>query len=494
MKRPWEYFILPAVWLTGTLLSIPLNCNAQTPDRPNIIFMMSDDQSWNGLSVAMHPDIENSKNQIVNTPNLAKLSSQGMRFSNAYSPASVCSPTRLSIMNGRSPAANHWTKAARSITADQNPKLLPPQCIRAINRSDVTIGEALQSAGYATAHFGKWHISGGGPGQNGFDVHDGDIGNEHAFKFSDPNPVDIFGMCDRASKFMQDSQKAGKPFYLQLSWHALHAPENASKASLAKYQNKGRNQKNIGQLALTEDLDNGVGRILQALDKLDLVDNTYVIYTSDNGGGGGGGKNRVLSGGKGSVWEGGIRVPFIIRGPNIKAGSWCHQSIAGYDMFPTFCEIADVKNLPSKTLATLEGGSILPLLRSPTKGKVKRPREGLVFHFPHYQSSDGPHSSIILDNFKVIYFYETGKSALFNLKEDIAERSDLAGKNPDKTRELTTQLSNYLQAINAQLPVNNPSYDPTKPTSSRKGGNGGNRGNRNGKKQRRSSKKRGRDR
>ncbi len=475
-----------AVILVHALLCLSA---AHADERPNIIFMMSDDQSWNGLAVAMHPEMNNSKNPIVDTPNLQRLADQGMRFSAAYAPASVCSPTRLSIINGRSPAANHWTKASRSLTAAANPKLLPPQNIKSINASDVTIGEALKSAGYRTAHFGKWHIQGGGPGRHGFDEHDGNTGNEHAFKFSDPNPVDIFGMCDRAAKFMKSSKEAGKPFYIQLSWHALHAPDNALKVTLAKYKDKGRNAKNIGQLALTEDLDTGVGRIMKALDDLELADKTFLIYTSDNGGGGGRGKSKALSGGKGSVWEGGIRVPFIIRGPGVKPNSWCHESIVGYDMYPTFCEVAGVKKLSAATKSNLEGGSILPLLKNAGQGKVKRPREELVFHFPHYQSADGPHSSIILSDYKLIHFYESGKSSLFNLNRDIGEKNDLAQSNPAKTQELEKRLKGYLKDVNAQMPTRNPNYDPTKPTSSNK-----ERGrNRNDKRNRKDDKKRRRD-
>ena len=202
---------------------------ASAPSTPNIIFMMSDDQSWNGLSVQMHPEIANSKNKIVSTPNVERLASQGMRFAAAYSPACVCSPTRASLMSGQSPAAINWTKASPSSNASQNTKLLAPQGVRTFDPSYFTIGEALQTAGYATAHFGKWHIDGGGPGKHGFDVHDGNVGNEHAYKFSDPNPVDIFGMCDRAIKFMKSNKEAGKPFFVQLSWHALHAPEMRSR-------------------------------------------------------------------------------------------------------------------------------------------------------------------------------------------------------------------------------------------------------------------------
>ncbi len=445
-----------------------------TNQKPNIIFMMSDDQSWNGLSVQMHPEMPNSKNSIVSTPNLEKLASQGMRFSAAYSPASVCSPTRLSLMNGRSPAANHWTKASRSLTASANPKLIPPQNIKSISDSDYTIGEALQSAGYATAHFGKWHIQGGGPGNHGFDAHDGNIGNEHAFKFKDPNPVDIFGMCDRAAEFMKRSKAAKKPFFIQLSWHALHAPENAMKATTEKYKDKGRNAKNIGQMALTEDLDTGVGRIMKAVENLGLTGNTFVIYTSDNGGGGGGGRNRALSGGKGSVWEGGIRVPLIVRGPGVAANSWCHEPIVGYDFYPTFCEMAGV-NVPSAYVKKLEGGSIAKLLKNNGKGDVKRAHDGLVFHFPHYQSADGPHSSIIQDDFKLIHFYETQKSSLFNLKADISEQNDLAQSNKSQTVKMEKQLKEYLLAVNAQMPKVNPDHDPSKPMASKKGKGRGNK-------------------
>ncbi len=440
-------------------------------DQPNIVFMMSDDQSWNGLSVPMHPDISNSKSHIIETPNLEILASQGMRFSAAYSPASVCSPTRLSLMNGRSPAANGWTKAGPSLSAHANPKLLPPRNIKTISGSDATIAETLKQAGYATAHFGKWHLEGGGPGQHGFDVHDGNLGNEHAAQFADPNPVDIFGMCDRADKFMAACQDSGKPFFLQLSWHALHAPENASRKNVAKYRQKTRNERQIQRLALATDLDEGVGRIMSALDDLNLADTTYLIYTSDNGGGGGGGRAKALSGGKGSVWEGGIRVPLIIRGPGVAKNSWCHQRVVGYDMYPTYCELAGIDKIPSSTLSRLEGGSIVQLLHQQGRGQVDRQSEALVFHFPHYQSADGPHSAIIDGNLKLIHFYETGHSKLFDLDKDLGEQTDLADSDKLATKQLQKKLSQYLVSVNAQMPRPNPNYDPDQPTlGSAKGG------------------------
>ncbi len=456
-----------------TLLS--LLCLSASPvraaDQPNFIFMLSDDQGWNGLSVPMHPDVAGSKGDIFHTPNLEKLAAQGMRFSSAYAPASVCSPTRISLQTGKSPAQLHWTKAAPAV---QGRKLIEPRLIKDLSKDEVTIGELLKRAGYATAHYGKWHISGGGPGAHGYDEHDGDTGNENAFKFTDPNPVDIFGMAGRAAKFMEKSKRENKPFYIQLSWNALHAAELANKATLAKYEKLAtNNSKQAATAAITEDLDSGVGKVLEAVDQLGLSENTYIIYMSDNGSGGGG-RRGGLSGGKGSVWEGGIRVPLIVRGPKVTANSWCHVPVVGYDFLPTLCALAVV---PAKELPRdIEGGDITSLLHNSGGGVVKRQREELVFHFPHYQSDDGPHSSIRVGNLKLIHFYENDRVALFDLAKDIGERNDLAQQMPKDAQELKGCLDQYLTAINAQLPTTNPNFDPSQPVAPRKGGKNGKQG------------------
>jgi arylsulfatase A-like enzyme len=334
----------------------------------------------------------------------------------------------------------------------------------------------LRKAGYATAHYGKWHISGGGPGQHGYDEHDGDTGNEQAFKFQDPNPVDIFGMAQRAEAFMQKNMKSGKPFFIQLSWNALHASENASHATLAKYRDKlsGENDKRITTAAITEDLDSGVGKVLDAIDRLGLTQNTIVIYMSDNGSGGGGqgvknGKTSGLHGGKGGVWEGGIRVPFIIAGPGIQANSWCHTPIVGYDLFPTFCQWARIDR--SELPKGIEGGSIDDILKNEGLGTVERPNDGLVFHFPHYQGEGGPQSSIRIGDWKLIHFYEDGNNKLFNLEEDLGERRDLATQHSDKAQDLYQRLQKYLSQIDAQLPTKNPEFDSsTAPEPRKRGG------------------------
>ena len=329
--------------------------HAAPVNRPNILFLLSDDQAWNGLSCRMHPDMPDSAGSVVETPNLARLASEGMRFSQAYSPASVCSPTRISLQTGKSPSQCQWTKAA---PPEYGFKLLEPQIRKNIEANETTIGELLQSAGYATAHYGKWHIGGGGPESHGYDESDGDTSNEDAAPHVEPNPVDIFGMGTRAADFMKKSQQAGKPFFIQMSYNAVHYPQNATKALLEKYAAllPGGNEKEIGTAALSEDLDRGIGELLKRLEDLSLSENTIVLFMSDNGAS----TKRTLSGGKGGVWEGGIRVPLIVRGPGIAANSWCHEKVVGYDFFPTFCEWAGVTEpLPKE----IEGGTITALLR-----------------------------------------------------------------------------------------------------------------------------------
>jgi len=436
-------------------------------DRPNIILMMADDQGWNGTSVAMHPDLPGSKGEIYHTPNLERLAAQGMRFSAGYSPAPVCSPTRISIQTGKSPAQLHWTKAA---PAEPGHKLTEPRLIKQISSSEKTLGELLQSVGYATAHYGKWHISGGGPEQHGYDQSDGDTGNENAFQYQDPNPVDIFGMADKAEKFMAQAQKDGKPFYIQLSWNALHASENALKATMAKYEQKlgASAGKRAAVAAITEDLDTGVGKVMESIDRLGLTDSTWVFYISDNGAGGGGGRGASLRGGKGGVWEGGIRVPWIVRGPGLPANSWCHTRVVGYDLLPTFCELAGV---PADAIPKqVEGGSFAALLRNQGQGEVKRPRPELVFHFPHYQASDGPQSALLLGDMKVIRFLEDNHVELYDLAKDPGEQRDLSQSRADEAARLDRMLGQYLADIDAQMPELNPDFDPSAPPPQRKGG------------------------
>lgn len=452
-----------------TIIPLFWAISASADSRPNILFLLSDDQDWTESSVQMHPDYPGARSSHIQTPNLERLAADGMRFSRAYAPAPVCAPTRISLQTGKSPAQLHWTKASRPYTAADGFKLIPPPNIRQIPNSEVTIGERLKAAGYATAHYGKWHIGGGGPKQHGYDASDGDTGNGDAAPHKGDNPVDIFGMGRRAAAFMDKSQKAGKPFFIQMSYHALHYPENAKPETVAKYQKllPRSNEKAIGRAAIAENLDEGIGLLLQRLDELGLSENTYVFFMSDNGGGGArGSSNRPLSGGKGDVREGGIRVPFIVRGPGVEPNSWSHQAVVGYDLYNTFSDLAGIEEpAPANT----EGGSIVPLLNGENR-PVERPRNELVFHFPHYQG-DTPHSAIMMGNYKLLHFYETGSLELYDLSKDLKESVNLADGMPEKTADLRGRLDTYLAAIDAGIPEINPQYDPSKPPQIRRGGN-----------------------
>lgn len=439
---------------------------------PNIILLLSDDQGWNGLSVSMHPTAFGARSSLIETPHLEKMAERGLRFSAAYSPASVCSPTRISLQTGRSPAALGWTKAGPGVRAPQNYPMVGAVSRRTIHSEETTIAEVLKKAGYATAHWGKWHLEGGGPEKHGYDVSDGNLGNEAAAKFKDPNPVDIFGMAERGIDFMEKQKKAKKPFFMQFSFHALHSPGNALEATVEKYKKKvrGGRERQAQRAAIAEDLDTGVGRILAAIEDLELTENTYVIYMSDNGSGGGG-RGSLLGGGKGSLREGGIRVPLIIQGPGITADSWCDSQVVGFDLFPTFCEWAGVPK--EKWPAELEGGSLVPLLKPKSKGKttapasISRPREELVFHFPHYQSGDPPHSVIYLDGYKMFRFHDSGKTKLYAIDKDMAETNDLAPQMKEKVEALSLKLATYLESVGAKMPTKNLQYDPKKPSSDR---------------------------
>ena len=453
-------------------ITLLLSCTSYTADRPNVVLMISDDQAWYGLSAQMHPDMPNSRSDFYHTPRLEELASQGMRFSDAYAPATVCSATRASLQTGMSPAKNHWTKAAPIARANNNFPLIPVQHRKMLSTEEVTIGEVLQAAGYRTAHYGKWHLAGGGPEMHGYDEGDGETSNGNADPFNDPeNPLDVIGMSKRALDFMRRADETNEPFFAQISYYPLHVQENASPKTIARVEArpKGEVHSNVLIAAITEDLDTGVGVIMDGLDELGLSDTTYLIYMGDNGhrpNDNNMANNREnnpapLVGDKGNVSEGGIRVPFIIRGPGIEADSWSRVPIVGYDLFPTYAEWAEIDStdLP----AGIEGGSIASVLDNGGAGEIERPRDELVFHFPHYQVGS-PQSAIRVGDYKLIKYYEGNMTALFDLSIDIGEKQNLVTKMPAKAADLEARLDAYLTSVDADIPILNPGYDPSKPT------------------------------
>jgi len=336
--------------------------------------------------------------------------------------------------------------------------------------AETTIGQLLKRAGYATAHFGKWHVGREHPSKHSFDESDGPTGNGGPENVANPNPKQALAMTTRGIDFMERQVKAGRPFYLQMS----HYPSQGEKGGGGGGRNRGADN----QDEEVSTVDRTLGQILDAMERLGIKDSTYIIYTTDHGTPG---RNPPFTGGKGTVWEGGLRVPFIVAGPGVKAGACSHVRVSATDLFPTLAELAGIKEPLPKGL---EGGSFVPLLMNGGTGTVKRPREEFIVHFPHYDKDQvGPASALILGNSKLIRAYENGALYLFDLSKDMGERNNLAMQMPEKAAELNQRLTDYLRAVNAQMPSLNPNYDPsqaanTLPWEKRKGGGkrGGGRG------------------
>ena len=415
-------------------------------DPPNIILILTDDQGWSQRSGLMDPDNPQTGSSYLHTPAMDRIAKEGMRFTGGYSPAPLCTPTRRSILCGTSAARSGTEFVSKWVPADH-----------------MTLPRALKLANpkYQCAHFGKWGekmIS--SPEECGYDVSDGHTGNVTGGMENKMQPAHIVAdpkrtgsVTDRTIKFIQKQTKAGKPFYAQVSYYAVHLRTELRQASLEKYQKKGAPDRAYSQgwAGMLEELDSGIGRLLDELDTLGISDNTYVVFTTDNGGRGivpGGNTkspapNVPLSGAKHSLLEGGIRVPLIVRGPSIKAGSVCRVPVAGYDFLPTFYALAGGKDDLSKEL---DGGSFVPLFSDPETDSVKRTIDGLIFSRPRQRMA-----AIRAGKWKLLAEVnakrEIHSSKLFNVVEDIAEKNDLFTTQADKAKQLQARLKTYLETV-----------------------------------------------
>jgi arylsulfatase A-like enzyme len=450
----------------------------------------------------MDDTVPGSKSDLARTPNLEKLAAGGMRFADFHAASPRCTPTRAALFTGRSPAVLHMTFVGEgggggkgggkggggggkgggggggggreSTFSETGSKLLPPTPSNELPESETTIAAVLKRTGYATAHFGKWHVGRISPAKYGFDESDGPTNNGGPENVENPNPKEAFGTTDRGMDFMARQVKAGKPFYLQISHYAGRGGPAARPETYASVRQRAKSDRDVrlaDSAAVTEDMDATIGLLLAKLEELGIANHTYVIYTSDHGAQGRN-ANGALTNGKGTVWEGGLRVPLIVRGPGIKPGVCTHAEATTVDLFPTIAAIARVSDPLPKGL---EGGSLVPVLAGTPNAKVTRPRAELVIHFPHYDKDEvGPASAILLGNLKLIHVYETNTPHLFDLSKDLAEQHDLAGVMPSEAAALDKQLMDYLAAVNAQMPVPNPKYDPAKapPLPERRGGPG----------------------
>ena len=330
-----------------------------------------------------------------------------------------------------------------------------------IPADEVTIDEFIKKnlPDYATGHFWKWHLNGGSPGKHGYDESDGPTTNQEGFQRL-PNPKRIYGVTDRSLAFIDKQVAAGKPFLLQVSHYAVHTPVLARKETVDAYKKRtGVVHTSATYGAMTENLDESLAAILEKLDEQGISDNTYVIYTSDNGGENTGGttNNTPLKLGKTHAWEGGIPVPFIVSGPGIAAGSSSDATVSGYDLFATIAELVGVKaTLPSNQ----DGGSLGPILMGKADA-VERASSDFVWYYPHYRNMKDvfPQAAIRSGNYKLVKFYEKGDLHLHDLSKDIMEATNLATRMPAKEKELHEKLNAYLASVGAKTPTRNPDYD-----------------------------------
>jgi arylsulfatase A len=455
------------------------------PHPPNVVFMLADDLGWSDLG-CYGADLHE-------TPHLDRLAREGVRFTQAYA-MPVCSPTRASILTGRHAARLHftiWREGALQSPHDQ--PLLPPATTADLPASEVTLAEVLKGAGYLTFHVGKWHLGDAAhsPETQGFDLNSGGTHwgapATYFYPFSGPSgssgefryvpglglgkPGDYLDdrLTDEALKLM--NQAGDRPFFLNLCFHCPHTPIEGKQKLVELYRTKlkaGLHHQNAGYAAMVQTLDENVGRVLARLKERGLADRTLVIFASDNGGyvnthrGLQVTDNSPLRSGKGSLYEGGIRVPLIVRLPGVTPpGATCEEPVVCVDFFPTILELCGLSGSGQPVpLKTLDGLSLVPLLKQP---KSRLQRDALFFHYPHYYPTTTPVSAVRSGDWKLLEYFQDNHVELYGLGDDPAEQHDLATQQPERVAQLRTRLQDWRKEVGAQLPLANPVYQPKQP-------------------------------
>jgi arylsulfatase A-like enzyme len=441
------------------LLSVHSTSFGAEQAQPNFVLIVTDDQSWAGTSICMDDRVLDRFQDRYETPAVVRLAKEGMRFSAGYAAAPVCSPSRYSIQWGQSVARHGVTdvqKLFREAPVFEDRDTL----VEVLKRVDDT---------YVAAHFGKWHIL-GDPAEMGFDLSDGKTGNkEGGFALKDEyetrlqeDPKLTDSLKQKSVDFLKQMAKEGSSFFLQISHYANHTWVVADPDDFDKQPLKDAEPMTALYRAMTVALDRSVEGVLNCLDELGLAENTYVIFTSDNGAVPSlppSKKPRImnapLTGGKWSLREGGIRVPFVVRGPGIAAGEQCDVPVSGIDILPTFFELAGGKQL--QTVQVVDGMSFAPLLfdadeAKTTKRLMERP---LTWHYPKFNTWElqTASSAFRLGNWKLIHNWETNQSQLFNIKTDVSEGSNLSEKLPALTSAMRVALFAELRAAGQSIPA-----------------------------------------
>lgn len=473
-----------AALLCSQLLAGPVA--AASADRPNVVFILADDLGWRDTGLY--------GSTFYETPNIDRLATRGMHFLNAYSASPLCSPTRASILTGLHPARLRLTTPACHLrqevlnptvpaTGPPERRALTPGTRTRLPNELTAVSEVLQQAGYATGFFGKWHLGRAPylPEKQGFETVIG--GREHPGPpggYFAPWPIETIApqragehITDRiaqdAVRFIQAHQD--EPFYLNFWDYSVHAPFEAKSELINKYRKRvqaGNPQRNPVMAAMIEPLDDAVGTILAAVEEAGVADNTIVIFTSDNGGnmynvveGLPPTNNAPLRNGKGSIYEGGIRVPLIVVWPGrVPRDTVCNELVTSVDYFPT---LLDMLELPRPADVPFDGISLMPALQQ--TGPLERP--GVFCHFPHYipATRNLPATSVRQGDWKLIRFYydetdQTDRFELYHLKDDPGETRNLDAAQPQRVAELNALISDFLTRTDALIPQPNPAYDP----------------------------------
>jgi arylsulfatase A len=414
-------------------------CFHASKRRPNFILILADDLGWADTSVQMSPKWEKSYNPIQQTPNLQRLSEKGMTFSQAYAASPVCSPTRDAVLTGKTPTRLHHSILLGKMDYDENSPTIP-KILKGVDPA------------YITAHFGKWGCTPKEPEDGGYDVSDGDTDNWHGdWRYVDGEkttlPVDdpkrIFSVTKTARNFMREQVATDRPFFMQISHYAAHVGHLALPETIKKYEDLGLEGNSAVYAAMIEDMDTGLGGLIDEMKALGITENTYFIFTSDNGGDFW--EDGPLRGGKATLWEGGIRIPTIISGPGIAAGSRCVAPIAQWDFLPTIKALAGDETPLSPEF---DGGDISPLLFKQQGKEIVRGTKDLIFYYPWFDSL--PMACLIREDFKLVQDLNTKEARLFDLSIDIGENTDVTSEHPDLASNMLMTLENYLKDVKAE--------------------------------------------
>lgn len=487
MRRPR---LASVALIGGVLLTVSCTSAARSQEaaRPNFVVFLIDDLGWTDLGCY--------GSDLYQTPAIDKLAADGVRFTNAYAACTVCSPTRAALMTGKYPARLHVTDW---IPGHARPyaKLKVPDWTMKLEHRHTTLAEALKAAGYKTAHVGKWHLMPPGgpdmwdyePRRHGFDINIG--GNQwgspgsYFYPYAGPGqarrvePLPPGGsegeyltdrLTDEAIKILRE-WKTG-PFFLYFAHYAVHTPLQAKKPDIDRFQGlvwPTMRHKNPTYAAMIWSVDQSVARIRASLAELGLDRNTVIIFTSDNGGldrhgSGDPTDNAPLREGKGTAYEGGVRVPTIVYWPGVTpAGAISDEPIITMDLYTTILDIAGIP-VPASDRQEIDGLSLVPILKNP---RAHLNREALYWHYPHYHTMGAtPYSAIRAGDWRLIEFFEDNQIELYNLKEDLGETQELSKKYPDVARKLLEKLRQWRKTVGAQLPSPNPQYDPKRASES----------------------------